>query len=98
MAKKRILKKYIGYIADDLLTEVLVYKMLAPDAEQEKIETLLTRIANMQDTFIFRAHHPDGKDNKVLVREYYRKLMVDLEAEVNALVEEIEALRNGKPE
>ena len=96
MAKRRILKKYIGYIAGDLLTEVLIRKMLTPEIEQEKIEDLLARIVNMQENFICRAHRPDGKDNGALVRKYYQKLMVDLESEVNAIVKEVEGLSNEK--
>lgn len=96
MAKRRILKKNISYIAGDLFTEVLVCKMLIPGVDAGKIEELLTRIVDMQEDFIRRAHFPDGKDNRVLVKEYYRKLLVDLETEANAIVREIEDLRNTK--
>ncbi len=96
MAKRRILKKSISYIADDLFTEVLVCKMMVPGLESEKTDPLLSRIVEMQEEFIRRAHYPDGKDNKKLVREYYKKLVADLETEAHAIVDAIEELRKEK--
>ena len=42
------------------------------------------------------AGHPDGKDNKALVRNYYRKLREDLQNEVNAIADEIGELSKDK--
>ena len=49
----------------------------------------MTRILDMQDEFVRRASHPDGKDNPALVKEYYRKLRVDLQTEVDAIAAQI---------
>ncbi len=96
MAKRRMLKKCIGYIAGDLFTEVLVCKMLIPGVEHDKIDSLLTQILDLQEEFIRRAHHPAGKDNKKLVKEYYQKLLVDFEIKANAIAKQVENLRNEK--
>ncbi|MDR0431537.1 MAG: hypothetical protein LBH58_13845 [Tannerellaceae bacterium] len=96
MAKRRILKKNIGYIAADLTTEVLVCKMLLPDVNHDEMDNLLINIFKMQEEFVRRAHYPDGKDNKLLVKKYYKKLFIDLETEVNTIVKEIEELRKDK--
>ncbi|MDH6315057.1 hypothetical protein M2459_000956 [Parabacteroides sp. PF5-5] len=96
MAKRRILKKNIGYITGDLYTEVLVCKILLPDVDQEKVEQLLKRISEMYETFIRRAHHLDAKDNKVLVKKYYQKLFSDFEKDTDSIIEEIEAMRKEK--
>ena len=39
---------------------------------------------------------PDAKDNKTLVKEYYRKLRVDLQTEVDAIANEIGELSKRK--
>lgn len=96
MAKRRILKKDISNVAGDLFAEVLVCKLFIPGVEQEKAEALMSKILDMQDVFIRRAHRPDGKDNKALVRAYYRRLTDDLQAEVDAVGAEIEQLSKGK--
>ena len=69
MAKRRILKKEISYVAGELFTEALVCKLYIPGVNQEKADALMARILDMQDSYIVRAGHPDGKDNKALVRK-----------------------------
>lgn len=96
MAKRRILKRDISYVAGDLFTEVLICKLYIPGVEQEKAETVMSRILDMQEEFIRRANRPDGKDNPVLVREYYNKLRVDLQTEVDAIATEIGELSKVK--
>lgn len=96
MAKRRILKKEIGYAAGELFMEALVCKLYIPGVDQAKAEALMTRVLDMQDDYVARAGRPDGKDNKALVRAYYRKLRADLQAEVNAIADEIGALSKDK--
>lgn len=94
MATRRDLKKDISYVAGELFSEVLVCKMLVPGTDKEKADKLMTRILDMQDNFLSRAQRPDGKDNKALVKEYYRKLYVDLRTEINAIANEIGDVKN----
>lgn len=96
MAKRRILKKEISYVAGELFSEVLVCKLFIPHVDEDKADALMARILDMQDEFIRRAGTPDAKDNKTLVKGYYRKLRVDLQAEVNAIADEIGALSKEK--
>lgn len=92
MAKRRILKKNIGYAAGDLFTEVLICKAFIPGTEQEKADALLTRILTMQDEFIGRAQRPGGNGDRKHVKAYFRKLQTDLQTEINAIVGEIASL------
>jgi hypothetical protein len=48
----------------------------------------------MEESFIRRAHHPDAKDNKALVKKYYRKLLADLQTETEAIEKELDKLNN----
>ena len=89
MAKRRNLKKEIGYVVGELFSEVLVCKLFVPGVEGSKADALLTRILDMQDEFVCRAGNPDAKGNKKLVKEYYRKLRADLQKEVDAIADEI---------
>lgn len=89
MASRRTLKKNIGYIAGDLFTEALVCKLFIPGVDLEKTDVLMTRILDMQDEFIRRANCPDGKENKKRVKEYFSKLLADLQIEITAIAKEI---------
>ena len=55
MAKRRILKKEISYVAGELFTEALVCKLYIPGVNQEKADALMARILDMQDSYIVRA-------------------------------------------
>lgn len=96
MAKRRILKKEISYVTGELFSEVLVCKLFIPGVEENKADMLMARILDMQDEFIRRAGRPDAKENKTLVKEYYRKLRVDLLTGVNAIANEIGDLSKEK--
>ncbi|SEG16180.1 hypothetical protein [Parabacteroides chinchillae] len=96
MAKRRILKKDISYVAGDLFTEALVCKLYIPGVNQEKADVVMARILDMQDEYVRRANRPDAKENKALVKEYYRKLRADLQSEVNAIATEIGSLSKEK--
>lgn len=92
MAKRKNLKRDIGYVAGELFTEVLVVQMLLPGIDYDKSNELLGRIREMRDEFVQRAAKPNGKDNKKLVREYYRKLEIDLKKSIDSMVGDIQSL------
>ena len=86
MAKRRILKRDISYVAGDLFSEALFCKLYLPGV---KADVVMARVLDMQDEFIRRANRPDGKENKKRVKEYYCKLRADLQTEINAIATEI---------
>ena len=92
MAKRRLLKKEVSYIAGDLFTEALFCKLYIPGVDEEKADILLSKILDVQDKFRQRAGKTDGKDNKKIVRAYYNDLWTKLIEEVNTIGKEIEAL------
>lgn len=89
MAKRRILKKEVADVAGELFAEALFCSLYIPDADKEKADQVMTRILDMQESFICRIGHPNGKDNPALVKAYYKKLKSDLQEEVNAIAAEI---------
>lgn len=89
MAKRRILKRDISRVAGDLFSEALFCKLYLPGVDPEKAGVVMARVFDMQDEFIRRANHPDGKENKKRVKEYYRKLRADLQTEIDAIATEI---------
>ena len=92
MAKRRILKKEIYYIFGDMLFDTLICQYLTPKADLAKIESLISQINQSCVDFICRAHHAPNKKNKSSVKQYYKKLMSDLDHEIEKLSQEIEAL------
>ncbi len=79
-------------MAGELFTEVLIVRALIPGTNPQKADEVMERILDMQDEFIRRAGCADGKENKALVREYYQKLRIDLQTEVDAIATAIGGL------
>ena len=49
MAKRRILKKDISYVAGDLFSEALFCKLYLPGVNSEKADVVMARVLDMQD-------------------------------------------------
>lgn len=52
MAKRRILKRDISYVAGDLFSEALFCKLYLPGVNSEKADVVMARVLDMQDEFI----------------------------------------------
>ena len=59
---------------------------------QEKIEVLFSKIIFSSNDFIVRAGKPDGKNNRKLVKAYYRKLGQDLLNDVMEISKDLEEI------
>lgn len=92
MAKRRLLKKDVGYIAGDMFLEVLFIKQYIPDVDKKKADELLGRILDMQDNYTSRAASPTGKHDKKLVKQYYKKFDEDFSKEIETIASEIDGL------
>lgn len=94
MAKKRILKKEIYYIFGDMLFDVLICQHLSPNIDETKVETIISQINQRCNDFICRAQHTPNKENKQVVKQYYKKLIQDFDNEIEQISLEIEALNS----
>jgi methyltransferase-like protein len=90
MASRKALKKDINYLYADLLTECFKLSAICSEDKQEKIEVLFSKIIYSCNDFIIRAGKPDGKNNRQLVKAYYRKLGQDLLNDVLEISKDLE--------
>lgn len=79
-----------------MFSDLLVCKLFISGLDAEKADALMNRILDMEDSFILRAGHPDGKDDKKRTKAYYRSLRADLRTEVNAITVEMGRLNNER--
>ena len=95
MAKRKDLKKSIDYISEDLMLETLLCT-LQPKCDKVKLEEIMARIVSMSTEFRERVQHPAGSANKQLVRQYYKKIREDFDAEVDKIYTELMSLNKEK--
>ncbi|MDX9920861.1 MAG: hypothetical protein RB289_12930 [Paludibacter sp.] len=92
MASRRKLKKTINYVSTELMTEVYFRVLLSGKSDDAKVEALSVEIADLNDRFILRAGHPDGKNNSAIVKAYFRKLFSDWQNAVDAIIKKLDEL------
>lgn len=78
MASKRLLKKEIVRTSGFFFDTAVLIRSFASQEQREAISNLIDELIVFTDDTLRRAHHPDGKDNKALVRAHYRTLRGDM--------------------
>ncbi len=93
MANLRELKKDINYLASEVVTQGYMKLALVDGIKDEDLSPILVEAVEMRNEFVARANHPDGKDNKKLVKKFYNKLRSDLMAKSLELFNRIGELK-----
>ncbi|MDR2915284.1 MAG: hypothetical protein LBV74_10710 [Tannerella sp.] len=97
MAKRRDLKKAVDYLSGELMMETLLCS-LQPKIDKTKLEAIMAHIGSMSAEFRGRIQHPAGSDNKQLVKQYYKKIRQDFDAEVDKIYTELMSLNQERSE
>jgi|TergutMp193P3_1026864.scaffolds.fasta_scaffold178766_1 hemerythrin superfamily protein len=93
MAKRKNLKKDIDYLCGELKLEAL----FQPKTDGAKYFELSARIDKLNDEFRSRIQRPAGKE-KQLVKQYYKQLREDFDAETEKIYAELKSLTPEKSE
>ena len=93
MASVKGLKKDIKFLTEVVITEAIyVSEMLLGKGNQEKADEVIVGAVDMYNNLIDRANHPDAKDNKNMVKHYYKKVSQDLMTQTDGLLSTLNAL------
>lgn len=72
MASIRRLKKEIDYLVSELVIDCLSYSNLYAEANKDEAFLIIKEMLEVRTQVRNLANHPDGKDNRKLVRAHYR--------------------------
>ncbi len=75
-----------------LYNDCILYKVFTKDANIDKADQLIDKIAGVHTDLLNRVSTSEGKDVKNRVKSYYKKLKEDLKAQVDQLGQEIQKL------
>lgn len=95
MAKRRELKKAVDYVTGELMMETLLCS-LQPKFDKAQLEKIMARVCGINAEFRQRVQHPAGTGNKQLVKQYYKKVRADFDAEVDEIYTELMSLNKEK--
>ena len=87
MASVKGLKKDIKFLTEVVITDaVYVGEMLLGKEDQEKADEVIIGAVAMYNDLVDRANHPDAKDNRNMVKKYYKKVSEDLMTQTDELL------------
>ncbi len=95
MANKRLLKKEINYVIDELITDCIVCDAFVSGKKCSEIDKLVGDLFAVKADFLARVNRTDGKDNRKLVKKYYKSVIADFDKKIGEVIAELEKL-NGK--
>lgn len=91
MASVRRLKKDIDYLVSEVVADCYTFTYFHPAKEAQAIDIINEAITLRQD-LISRANTPDGKDNKKIVKAYYKAIWKELLEKVDGMFNKISEL------
>jgi hypothetical protein len=92
MASRRKLKKTIKFVSSELITDIYFRCLLSKNVEEQKVDSLVVNVMELNREYVLRANRPDGKDNPKLVKTYFQKLFSDWQLAMEKVIKEIESL------
>lgn len=83
MASIRRLKKDIDYVTDMVIQDCFLYMEFHDEETQKTAWEIIIDLDNSRCDLIRRANHPDGKNNRKLIKKHYRDIIQDFLESVN---------------
>ena len=78
MASIRELKKDIDYLVYELISDCFTAMSVQSENKSEDLAEVVGDAVALRNDLFSRAKHIDGKENKSMVKEHYKKLRMDL--------------------
>lgn len=91
MASRRKLKKAIKAISNELVAEIYILSFFK-EVKEEKLNEVVDKALVMNEEFVSRVNHVDGKNDSKVVRAYFKKLREDWTNAIQEIVKEVEKL------
>jgi len=92
MANRKELKKDINYLASEIISQAYMKFALMEKVNEDQLKPIMVEAIEMRNEFISRANHPDGKDNKKIVKSYYQALRKNLMTKTVELLDKLQAV------
>lgn len=85
MASIRDLKKDINYLTSELVSDCYLYMYFHKEQEQEKVVAVITDALELRNDLIFKANHPENKEDKKALKAHFNNLYKDMLENVDVL-------------
>lgn len=96
MASVRNLKKDIDYLVFEVISDCFAYSEIHPETNNDEVSSIINDAVNLRNDLIARVNNPDGKDNRKILKSYYKDVEKDLLTGVDSLFERLSSLSAKK--
>ncbi|MGN1262892.1 MAG: hypothetical protein ACI4TW_02555 [Prevotella sp.] len=86
MAKRRITKRNINIICEELLAECVAVSLYSVKADDENVSALLRSIIHLSNDYVCRVSHIEPG---IKPKQYFRKLFDSFNNDVNEIIDQI---------
>lgn len=88
MASRRKLKKVIKFVTGELVSEMYILSFFK-EVDEKKLDELIGKALDMNDLFVQRISHVDGKEDAKIVKAYFRNLRNEWSDKVAEIADEV---------
>ena len=89
MESLKNLKKDIDFMMNEVISDCQLLALIRPASQSAEIMTIIDQTVDLWNQLYERANHPDGKDNRSLVRQHYKAVEKDLLSGAHELFKKI---------
>lgn len=91
MANIRRLKSDIAFLSSQIISDCIDFVQTFNGKEMEAM-AVIDQIVELHNSTLDKINHPDGKDNRKLVKAFYQQLKKNYIAEINEAYKKLEDL------
>ncbi len=96
MASVKELKKDIDYLVYEVLSDCFTVMSVQPSDKSDELAELVGDAVKLRNELFSRVKHPGGKEDPKIMKEYYKKVRVDLLKGIDLLFERLSKITSRK--
>jgi len=96
MASIKDLKKDIDYLIYEIISDCFTVMSVQPGEKSDELAEVVADAVKLRNELFSRVKHPGGKEDAKMMREYYKKVRVDLVQGVDKLFERLSKITSRK--
>ena len=96
MASIKDLKKDIDYLVYEVISDCFTVMSVQPIDKSEELAEVVGDAVKLRNELFSRVKHPGGKEDPKMMKEYYKKVRVDLVEGVDKLFERLSKITSKK--
>ena len=96
MASIRNLKKDIDYLVYEVISDCFTVMSVQPIEKSDELAEIVSDAVKLRNELFSRIKHPGGKENPSVLKDYYRKVRIDLLKGIDELFERLSKVTRKK--